>query len=224
MKTIRFAIIILFFSNFMVINAQNGSIIKDSILKKGIYKNYDEFKTNTPSIPFSYEINSKKRSRIRLGSIEKTTYYRIKIDRKKSKKIGSVFGFCDGKNIYIKYLHPFSANPTKFLAKLSSKTEFRKIERIGKYAYFENISIDNSTGIVAGPNFNTFERKLLDIEDGEIIRLAKQNVKRIIADDKELLESFKNESNKKKKIKEYIKKYIQRNGSIENLNDYEYYN
>lgn len=93
MKILRLVIVILIFGEFMVMNAQQGSIVNDSILKKGIYKNYDEFKTNTPSIPFSYEINPKKRSRIRVGGIEKTTYYRIKIDKKSQRKSAQFSGF-----------------------------------------------------------------------------------------------------------------------------------
>jgi hypothetical protein len=79
-------------------------IIKDSInLKKGIYLDFTDFKYNSPSIPLNSEIWSYSRSYGFLNSKGKIDYYFINIHSKIVKEIGYVFGFCDGKNIYINH-------------------------------------------------------------------------------------------------------------------------
>jgi hypothetical protein len=53
-------------------------------------------------------------------------------------------------------------------------------------------------------------KKLYTLTTGEVISLSKNKIQEIIADDKELSDKFNNESQKNKKFKEYIIKYLER--------------
>jgi hypothetical protein len=79
-------------------------IIKDSInLKKFIYLDFTDFKYNSQSFHLKYEICIYSMSYCFLNSKCKIDYYFINIHSKIVKEIGYVFGFCDGKNIYINH-------------------------------------------------------------------------------------------------------------------------
>ena len=176
------------------------SIINDTILKTGIYKNFQEFKTNSPSIEFNYDILTKDEPYGFLG-LSKVAVYRIDIEKKKAVDIGEVFGFCDGKHIYI--------NDDDRM--LNPKTNFRRIEYLGAYGYFESTfhSISNYTG--QGITIMTYlDKKVIDTNTGRVSILDKSTLRTIIADDKELLNEFNNASWKNKKLKDYLIKYLKR--------------
>jgi hypothetical protein len=178
-------------------------IIDDSIFQAGIYKNFEEFKYNNPSIEFDYEISTKNRGFGFLNTKRQLSFYKINMDKKKAKNIGQVFGFCDGKNVYIN-----DSNP-----KLKLKTEFVKIEYFWKYCYYEDrVCTSNYTGNGITESCDLAE-KVINIYTGEVISLSRKTLREILADDSELLTEFNNESQQNKKIKTYILKYI------ENQND-----
>lgn len=114
--------------------------------------------------------------------------------------MGTVFGFCDGKHVYINELLP----------RLGPKTDFCKIEYLGRYCYYEDI---HCMMFYNGPTTNencSLDEKIIDIESGEVIRLDKKTLREIIADDTELLNEFNDELNKNKRIKDYLIKYLER--------------
>jgi len=212
-KMKKLILIPIFLSMFLWTNAQK-LIISDSIYKIGIYKDFQEFKYNNPSIEFNYKITTKNRRYGFLLLGGKVTFYKIVIDRKKGKSIGEVFGFCDGKNIYI--------NPNYVL--LKSRTCFSKIEYLGQYSYFEDISTKRTfraptymatpTGgsFVGGGGGITYHlrRNVIDLGSATVSILDKKFLRLFIANDNELLNEFNNESNKNKKIKEYFIKYFEK--------------
>ncbi len=68
----------------------NYPILKDSVLKKGIYKNFTEFKLNNPSI-INYTLNR--------GKLSDEVFIN---ENDQSFPLQSFWGFCDGKNLFIR--------------------------------------------------------------------------------------------------------------------------
>lgn len=80
--------------------------------KKGIYKTYQEFINNAPSITAEFIVEEK--STIRGGSP-------FDFNMKDGSKVGKVFGFCDGKNVYLKGLRMGG---------------YCKVDYVGRYSFF----------------------------------------------------------------------------------------
>lgn len=159
-----------------------------TLFKPGIYNNFDEMKYNNPSTPLEHKILSRS---VKIGGTS-LIFYQLKSNRKISTS-RNYYGFSDGKNIFIRQ---------KESAGL--KSEFVKIDIFGNYGLFEDISVV-ATGTVAIP-FLT--HNILDMNTGNIKRLDRKYVRDFIADDKELLEAFDNESNKATKLREYVVQYL----------------
>lgn len=68
----------------------NYPVLKDLILKKGIYKNFSEFKLNNPSI-INYTLNR--------GKLSDEVFVN---DNDQSYPLQNFWGFCDGKNLFIR--------------------------------------------------------------------------------------------------------------------------
>jgi hypothetical protein len=171
----------------------------DKGLKTGIYKNFEEFKHNKPTVAFNYQISSKFRKRGSTGS-EKIPFYRINIRRGQGRSIGRVFGFCDGKNIFINENNP----------RLGPRIEFVQLENLGRYYYFENIRA--TTIFVGTVPVTTYDpvSKIMDANTGEIIVLKQKTLEDIIANESDLLAEFQNDPKKRKKLKEYLIKYLEK--------------
>jgi hypothetical protein len=172
----------------------------DTGLKAGIYRNFEEFQHNNPSVEFNYQISKKMRKYGDLRSSGKIPYYRLNIEREISKPIGKVFGFCDGTNVFINEKIP----------DLGPKTEFVQIENLGQYWYFED---RKSTTIFIGSVPSTLyyiDRRIMDANTGEIIGLSRKTLQEIIANDSDLLAEFKNEPKKGEKLKKYLIKYLEK--------------
>lgn len=175
-------------------------IISDTTYKAGIYRTFKEFQNNNPSIDFSYVISTKNRGYRFLNESAQVTYSRIVIDKKSGKSIGKVFGFCDGKNVYI----------NESLPRLGPKTEFSKIECFGNYCYFEDIIRKTIYAGTVVTSSCSLDEKIININTGEIIHLSKKTLRELIGDDSELPDEFDNESQKNKKLKEYFIKYMEK--------------
>ena len=98
----------------------------DNNYKPGIYKSFDEFKYGNPSVELDYQILNSKHD----YSKGKLDYYKFDINKKNLQALGKIFGFSDGKDIYIDFSYP----------KLNSKPEFVKMEYMFKYCYFEYVT------------------------------------------------------------------------------------
>lgn len=200
MKKLQIIIILL----ISVISANSQDlIIYDSTYNVGIYKTFEEFRTNSPSIPFNYSIKTRSMGYGFMNMAGTVTFYSINLDRKEGKSIGSVFGFCDGNSIYINEGYP----------QLGPRAKFSKIEYLGKYSYFKDVKCNSNYNSMN----NTFvtscslEEKVMDINDaGAVIRLTKKRLQNIIARDPEILKTFNQEKRKKKKLKEYLIKYLEK--------------
>jgi len=168
----------------------------DNNYKPGIFKSFDEFKYGNPSVELDCQVMNSKHNYWK----GKLNYYKLNIDKKNRQALGKIFGFSDGKDVYIDFAYP----------KLNSNPEFVKMEYLFKYFYFEyvkNIPVYSGSIVTIVP---TLVQTLLDINTGEVRVLNKQTIKDIIANDQVLLEEFNNTSEKDKVLKEYLVKYLQK--------------
>lgn len=173
----------------------------NSKLKAGIYRSFEEFKYNNPSLEFDYNIRTKERGYGFLNSEGWVQFYKIDMERKETRTIGSVFGFCDGRNVYINEDNP----------DLQKNTEFAKVEFYGEFCYFEGVSYSYmTTGAGMGATATTSRtEKILSINTGKVTILSKSLIRKLLAIDKELLSEFNKEKKKRKKLKKYFIKYLE---------------
>jgi hypothetical protein len=178
-------------------NCQELIIDENVILKKGIYQNFDEFKHNSPSIPFNYEIISTTKGYGPLN-ILKHKVYRLNLTRNNAKSIDKIFGFCDGAHVFVNIERP----------NLKINTDFDSIQFLGLYCYFEYI--DNVSFPVPGPAIETItylSKKAIDINKETIFTLTDKTLKEILENDKKLLFMYAEEGNYDDKIKDYLIMY-----------------
>jgi len=143
-------------------NFFNFPIVKDSILKKGVYKNFNEFKLNKPSI-VNYEVQKGKLSDELYVTENNQTY-----------PLQGFWGYCDGKNLFIrsannlfqliKTNNTFNVRASKLV---SVEEDFGKelLAGVAEAAIFPNAAY-------AVPNISKYDIKLnafqLNMENGEI--------------------------------------------------------
>ena len=211
------------FSILLTVNSQN-LIINDTIFREGIYKTFEEFKHNKPSLQFNYNVITKSHRYVLSNDEGQVPFYKIMINKKKGKSIGKIFGFCDGKTVYINDNSP----------RLGPETEFSKIEYFGKYCYFKYVKIrkvekqksrternmDNAKNIFISNNVKRIMNasttvtegrlveKILNIESGEVMSLSTKVLRELVANDKELLEEFNKESHRSQKLMQYLIRYL----------------
>jgi len=161
--------------------SQNLVIDNNITLKRGIYKTYEEFKNNSPSVPLEYEIKAVRL--IMQSQLYNDIVYQMEIDKDKAKEIGDIWGFCDGKSVYINM--QFKVMTQKKIFKPNS--QFDKLLYIERYCCFISVQpIPNVVGL--GHYFYA-----LDFNTGKEIVINKVTLKKIISKDEGLLEDFKNE-------------------------------
>jgi len=208
---------------FLTVTGQN-LIINDSVYKDGIYRTFEEFKHNKPSIEFNYNVIVKSRGYGLSNLADQVPFYKIMINKKEGKSIGKVFGFCDGKSVYINDNSP----------RLSPETEFSKIEYFGKYCYYKrvndrkinkptsraernmndtrNIRISNNVRRMMEASTKVTEgqlvERIINIDSGEVTTLSTKVLRELIANDKELLDEFNNESEHSEKLRQYFIRFI----------------
>jgi hypothetical protein len=180
-------------------------IISDSEKKPGIYKDYTEFRNNSPSIKLDYPILT---NQIELSATSSLKVYALDIPKKESREIGNVFGFCDGKRIFI-----VSSEGT-ILPNDLHKFVFYKVEYFLKYAVYDAIqnktemTMDGSGTMSMSGGGQAKQTFIFNFETGEIAALTKNRLKQILADKPALLEKFKKQSNKDDYLKKYLIDYL----------------
>lgn len=122
-------------------------------------------------------------------------YHRVRLPIQKRKEIGNVYGFSDGKFVYINHRSP---SPKR-------KTDFYRIEKLGPYFYFKEIWRLPPHKLVSW-----LAERLVDTKTGQVITLTRGVLRELIADDEELLELFNAEKGKSDKLKLYLIEYFKR--------------
>ncbi|WP_127123248.1 hypothetical protein [Chryseotalea sanaruensis] len=168
---------------------RDNYIIYATVYKKGVYKTFEEFKYNDPSIveDFTFDKNQ-------LWLTDSKTGKNSKI------KKNEVWGFSDGARIFVRW------------------RKYNEIVEMGRYCYFKEKGTRVVFGysmfplaIIPIPVPYTDEL-IINFNTGKPFLLSKKLLKEILAiDDPELLTEFMNEKQKKKKLFEYIVKYNDRN-------------
>jgi hypothetical protein len=196
----KLAILLCTFILTQLVSSQS-LIVDDSVkLKKGIYKTYKEFKYNSPSVPLEYEVKWGLFHYTGLSLTPHDTVYQLTIDKAKTKEIGTIWGFCDGNNIYIN--REFSIITGKVIFEPNSK--FFKLLLIDRYCYF----------ISAFPGGNTYLHLCcaIDFNSGEILGLNYKILGKIISKDEELVQEFNAEKSNRdtyEKMDSIYYKYLQ---------------
>ncbi|RDC63797.1 hypothetical protein [Adhaeribacter pallidiroseus] len=193
-------ILLLFIASFFFLKSDKQEYIvdKEVVLKPGFYRDFQEFKTNSPSVAFNNSpLTTVTKGYGFLNATGEVVYYRVSMEKSLARKIGNVYGFCDGKSIYL--------NPE--ISVFRPNMKFSKLDYLGRYCYFEDLmykSVPTGNGMAS----NTYlAEKALDINTGEITILSKKTLKEIIAKDAALLEDFTNETKKNKVLKDYLISY-----------------
>ena len=177
---------------------------------KGIYRTFEEFKNNAPSIPFSALIIDKEES---VGIFEDLhVYYQLKFtDSLPCSKQTVIWGFCDGNAFFISRSYKFDKNNL-----------YDRIISSGKVIFYESTewrTVSSSTmlpmaggGMMAGGN--TRKRFLvafiMDVNTGVKQRLTEALVREIIADDKTLSLAFEKEVDKNRVLRDYVIFYTEK--------------
>ena len=204
----KYILIIIFILLQFSSNAQK-KIYEDSIvLKKGIYKSFEELRDNNPSLALNYTIIQESLGFGFLSLEGSHIYYRLNTQTNKDvKDIGTIWGFCDGKNIYINTGMP----------KLKKNTHFELVQFLGYNSIFETVVTKQNIGVYTGIGYGggasvsstrMLECNILNFAKGEVVNISKSNLKSIISSDSVLFKQFKNEDVKNEKIKDYLIIYI----------------
>ncbi|MBI1769899.1 MAG: hypothetical protein HY015_04955 [Bacteroidetes bacterium] len=168
----------------------SNSILVAPVLKKGIYKNYKELRTNSPSIMTEFKIIPQ------YGYIELRTLT-------SDKRINEAFGFSDGKDIYIN---------TFFYNKGNAKAHYAQVIEKGRYFVWLDHYLAPGDAAAIGLAFgpfgtaiasNGFDCISLDLKNGLIIPLNEKTLSIILAHDPELLQEMK--ASKKLSIADQLK-------------------
>jgi hypothetical protein len=185
--------ILIFFFVWQQVCSQN-LIIDDGVhLKKGIYKTFEEFKTNSPSITLDWQViggDVSNRYALLEGLASNDTVYWLNIQKEECEKIGDIWGFCDGIHVYINMQLTISrkrsketGNPVKVF---KPNAQFNKLLSMGRYCYyFSALNTGMSGAYLTRCSF------ALDINTGKEIEI--QSIKELISSDPELVEGYRNE-------------------------------
>lgn len=172
-------------------------IYESGTFKKGIYRNFQELRTNNPSIALEYEIQQFEEGHNFFKTSNLAKSYQLVIDKATSKQYGHIYGFCDGTSVYI--------NPDK--PNLRPDTPFSKLASVNVLSYFEsNLCARERSG---GWNCER-QRRVLDFQTGQVTQLTINNFMELISDDPGLKKQFKKEKKKKQKLDDYVWLYVAR--------------
>ena len=193
------------FSNLF---AQELIVDSGVVLKKGVYRNFDEFKYNSPSLDYFSEIDTLSMKSGVIGNREEIIYYDIGEYVDSGLKSNQMFGFCDGESVF------FNVDYSKF-----SKKNFIKVEYIGRYCYYKH-STPNTSAVVAGGIAGGLVGGLivasvgqpvvqyvLNINNGESFAISKSILKSIFTKNDSLLKDIKDLEGSNPDLKNLLIKY-----------------
>jgi hypothetical protein len=183
----------------------------NTIKVKGIYRTFEEFRRNAPSIPLSNKVGIEY-------DVEESLYQKdIPVAKLNCdsvmpcEKKTLIWGFCDGTSVYI------SREP-----KFDTDITYDKVVYIGRYMYHQyihkstasatNTGPGSSSGgyVMGGARAKTVVDKAIDINTGETFELSNQKILKVLKDDKVLLAAFNKEKHKEKKQVAYLIKYAEK--------------
>lgn len=169
-------------------------------LEKGLYRSFQEFQANNPSEEGDLVIKNRS-SAAQIYLLANRNELVLRDNAGQEHKVKDYWGFCDGKNIYIK------------------DNGLNRIVEIGYYCIYALHSVQPSRGYInqADMTVNNIStplalKKVLNIVTGQILELSVYNLRKyILPQDSSLLEEFRADREKKGKLEYYIYRFNQRN-------------
>jgi len=166
---------ILLISSLFVVNTLfSQELIVDSgvALKRGVYRTFDEFKYNNPSLDYDGPLEYRYASYSIINTTDKIEY--VGIGKKIVGKVKSktVYGFSDGKKVYLNLigLSPTSKN-------------FVELEYLGRYCYYKFVSRKPGMifmfGLMGMAISTTKGEVLIDINNGEYYEANKSRLEKL---------------------------------------------
>jgi len=123
----------------------------------GLYKNYNEFITNSPSLRKDLAVRKKKN--LHLHGAEGYTF-----DIMDGKKVGKVFGFSDGNDIYVQGLRTEGYHKLEFIGPFSYYTFTQSVYSAATAIIPDHLVVIDSTGKYRDGTAN-YIRSLLNGKD-----------------------------------------------------------
>lgn len=188
--------ITLIFSLLSICCFSQYPILTDSVKKAGIYRTFEEFRDNKPSIILDFKVYKQDRKLSALLNSKRFPAYGVDIDIKVGENVGEVYGFCDGKDIYL----------TRNLPIFMHYIDFFKVEILDRYCVFD-YTVMNLSSLISYTELSKFTR-VLNLENGESFKLTKKKLKEIISDNIHLSNKFELEKDKSIYLKEYLIEYL----------------
>lgn len=197
MRTLILLVVIIFnIKSYSQSDTLTNDILTTQVYRKGVYRTFDEFRTNSPSIVTKYQIDERSGSK---------QYWLFK-DNKKVKLLNEVtgkfeieedniWGYSDGENIYVLYALDYE-----------SSLNFNKLIVRGKYCVFMYEGYGNAaTYYLLRMKMYMTKEFFFDIKDGEFKKFNNRNFEKILKNNSALYQGFINEESKKVVRYQYLK-------------------
>jgi hypothetical protein len=178
------------FTLFTAYGQLDSSKHQSKILKKGLYKSYEEFLNNAPSVSEDFSVTTFIKSETDSTII--AANYSLNSN---SKKISPVWGFCDGASVYVNCSKPFSIS--------LSSNRYWKLQSLGPYPYLICVHTDIhavgpglmklATALATATSFPQYDFVVLTSK-GQFKIPDIRMVRKFLAPYPELLKSFRKES------------------------------
>ena len=160
-------------------------------LKKGFYKDYEEFLTNSPSEQRNFTLVEKTKSQERKDN----DICAVNFDLDEGEdKLGHLWGFCDGNAAYVK------------VSPLEGK--FWKISYIGPYSYFVHVfQVRTLSSAIVGSAMGTREFSIIN-SHGKMVVVTENYMRKILGKCPGLAEEYS--ADDKPKTEELKRAYLHR--------------
>ncbi len=202
--------LLLVFRSTVYAQGQTDTLFYFSNMKvKGIYKSFEEFRKNKPSIvfPAGMPIEYLEEETVYEGNLPIAQFNCDSVAPCEKKT--PIWGFYDGTNVYISRTATFD-----------KKNVYDKVRYLGRYIYYQTIlkANGNETGpgassggyTMGGARKITLIEKGIDINTGETFELSNLKITKILSNDKALTAEFKKEKKKEKRQNVYLIKYAEK--------------
>ena len=196
---LRYILLSVILGPYLTLHSQALIVDETMIHKRGIYRNLSEFRNNAPGLLSEFTV---ERDNFGFEMTNHATQPQVKLiltDALTLTKTDSVWGFCDGEQVYI--------SPELLYSK---RTKYNRILFLGRYCLFE--SVNSSYYIPSGPPGGSglggtgrfVNQMILDFNNGGFFTLEKSLLLKILQNDTELLNQFKKEKYKTYKLYDYV--------------------
>jgi hypothetical protein len=179
-----------------------NNILETKVLRKGFYRNINEFQTNSPYYTYNFSTFKYDRSAEYYLKV-KGNGITLKDRSGKNVNIGKpIWGFCDGTKAY--YIDDLSVNEIILFGRFCIYTD-------SKDQYGSNLGYNPISYQAIGGSYSALPEYFLNILTGKEMHLTIKNLKDfILVDDPELLEQFNKENIPKSVMFLYVKRYNER--------------